>query len=56
MVTTIKKGWSKAKIQSVFEKLSKSNRKGFDAHKFCGTVLFEKEGMKIQKQLRDEWK
>jgi hypothetical protein len=42
MVTTIKKGATKAEIQSLFEELtSYSNKsKGFDAYKFCGTVKF----------------
>ena len=58
MVTTIKKGATKAEIQSLFEKLtSRSNkRKGFDAHRFCGTVKFNEDAMDIQKRLRDEWK
>ena len=57
MVTTIKKGASRAEIQSLFEKLANSSikRKGFDAYKFCGTVKFYKDALDIQKQLRDEW-
>jgi hypothetical protein len=58
MVTTIKKGASKEEIYSLFEKLSKEFKvnKGFDAYKFCGTVKFKEDGLKIQKRLRDEWK
>jgi hypothetical protein len=58
MVTTIKKGATKAEIQSLFEELtSHSNKnKGFDAYKFCGTVKFNEDAMEIQKRLRDEWK
>ena len=57
MVTTIRRGATKAEIQSVFEKLENISRKriGFDAHKFCGTVKFNEDAMEIQKRLRDEW-
>jgi len=57
MVTTIKKGATKAEIQSLFEKLENRSDKnnGFDAYKFCGTVKFNEDAMKIQKRLRDEW-
>jgi hypothetical protein len=57
MVTTIKRGASKEEIHTLFEKLSKGiqGKKGFDAYKFCGTVKFKEDGLKIQKRLRDEW-
>jgi hypothetical protein len=57
MVTTIKKGASKEEISALFERLTKKYKvnKGFDAYKFCGTVKFKEDGLKIQKQLRDEW-
>jgi hypothetical protein len=57
MITTIKKGASKTEIKHTFEKLSKQStkNKGFDAYKFCGTVIFDDDAVKIQKQLRDEW-
>lgn len=57
MVITIKKGASKEEINSLFEKAAKEfkNNKGFDAHKFCGTVKFNADGLIIQKRLRDEW-
>ena len=57
MVTIIKRGATKAEIQSVFEKLASrtSSEKGFDAHKFCGTVKFSEDALEIQRRLRDEW-
>jgi len=57
MVTTIKRGATKAEIQSLFEKLEShsTKSKGFDAHKFCGTVKFNEDALEIQKRLRDEW-
>ena len=57
MVTIIKKGASKEEINTLFERLLKGFKvnKGFDAYKFCGTVKFKEDGLKIQKKLRDEW-
>lgn len=57
MVTTIKKGSSKEEVQALLEQLIKdsSNRNGFDAKMYCGTVKFEEDALKIQKQLRNEW-
>ena len=58
MVTIVKKGASKKEINNLFEKLIQESKinKGFDAYKFCGKVKFKKDGLEIQKQLRDEWK
>jgi hypothetical protein len=58
MVTTIKKGSTKAEIQSLFEEMESHlyKGKGFDAYKFCGTVKFDDDAMNIQKTLRNEWK
>jgi hypothetical protein len=57
MVTTIKRGATKAEIRSVFEKLEShtNSKRGFDAHKFCGTVKFNEDALEIQRRLRDEW-
>ena len=57
MVTTIKRGATKAEIESAFEQLANrpGKNKGFDAHKFCGTVKFNEDALEIQKRLRDEW-
>jgi hypothetical protein len=53
MVTTIKKGASKEEIFTLFERLVKEAKvnKGFDAYRFCGTVKFKEDGLKIQKRL-----
>jgi hypothetical protein len=56
MVTVIKSGASKESIESSIKKLSNSNKKGFDANKFCGVVKLNEEPLDIQKRLRDEWK
>lgn len=57
MVTTIKKGASKEEISDLFERIAKKVKvkRGFNAYKFCGTVKFKEDGLKIQKRLRDEW-
>ena len=58
MITTIKKGATKAEIRSLFEKLEQhaNKDKGFDAFSFCGIVKFDEDAVEIQKGLRDEWK
>ena len=57
MVTKIKKGATKDPINAAFEKLaSRPKKKGFDAYKFCGTMKFNKDALKIQQQLGVEWK
>lgn len=57
MLTTIKRGASKAEIQAVFSKLEKNKRskKDFDAFQFCGKVKFEEDALEIQKKMHDEW-
>lgn len=58
MVAVIKKGATKDELKA-FDKGLKEGmppRKKFDAHKFCGTVKFEGDGLEIQKRLRDEWR
>jgi hypothetical protein len=57
MVATIKKGASKKEIVALDRKLNEnsSSRKKFDANKFCGTVKFEEDRLKIQKELRNGW-
>lgn len=58
MVTTIKKGVTKKEVQALFDKLANESsiQKGFDAHKYCGKVVFKEDGLSIQKRLRNEWK
>lgn len=53
MVVVIKKGSSKKNMEEVLKKLRK--RRGFPAHKLCGTVKFSEDALIIQKRLRDEW-
>ena len=57
MVTTIKSGASKEEIKFLFLSMAKkkSTKKGFNAYKFCGTVKFNDDGLKIQERMRDEW-
>ncbi|WP_375579489.1 hypothetical protein ABWH96_21250 [Marivirga tractuosa] len=53
MVTVIKKGSNKEKIEAALSKLK--SRKSFDAYKYCGAVKLNKDPLQIQKQMRDEW-
>jgi hypothetical protein len=57
MVTTIRKGASKKEIQDLFKEVEnkKKSRRGFDAYKFCGTIKFDEDALKIQKKMRNEW-
>lgn len=56
MVTVIKRGSIKEAIAKGMRKLAeKSLKKGFNAHKFCGTLKIKEDALVIQKRLRDEW-
>jgi hypothetical protein len=58
MVATIKKGASKEELKAIHQRIieNSSAHKKFDAHKFCGAVKFNEDGLEIQKKLRDEWR
>jgi hypothetical protein len=56
MITVLKKGSDKATIQEVLKKIAEyPSRRSLDAYKYCGTVKFREDGLKLQKRLRDEW-
>jgi len=56
MVTVLKKGSDKAAMQEVLEKVSSYQpKRGLDSFKYCGKVRFKEDGLKLQKQWRDEW-
>ncbi|MFA9391242.1 MAG: hypothetical protein ACERKD_15645 [Prolixibacteraceae bacterium] len=57
MVATIKKGASKQEIEAINKRMQESSvsKNKFDAYKYCGAVIFEEDGLEIQKKLRDEW-
>ncbi len=54
MVLIIKKGASKKELLAIEKKLSGDSH-GFNPDKYTGTVKFKKDGLTLQKQLRDEW-
>jgi len=54
MVLILKRGASKKELLAIEKKLP-SHGGGFDAFKFNGTVKFNKDGLLLQKELRDEW-
>jgi hypothetical protein len=44
-------------IQSLKKTLAERKpQKKFDAKKFCGTLKTDKDGLKVQQQLRNEWR
>jgi len=56
MVTIIRKGATKEKIQSLLEKGKKDNaRKGIDLHKYCGVLKLKEDPLILQKKWRNEW-
>lgn len=55
MVTVIKKGTSFKRINKALENLKKP-QKVLNASKYCGTIRLSKDAMKIQSELRNEWK
>ena len=57
MVITLRKGASKREIKKTIRQLEalESNRKGFDAHKYCGVLKIKEDALNIQKRLRNEW-
>ena len=56
MVTVIKPGTAKRKMESLLKKLREgTGKKGIDAKKYCGTVKFKEDGLVLQKRWRDEW-
>jgi hypothetical protein len=55
MIVLKKEGMIKS-FQEALEYLLKiKSEKGIDAHKYCGTVKFGKDGLGLQRKWRDEW-
>jgi hypothetical protein len=54
MVTTIKKGSSRAKIIKMLKQHS-LKKTYVDIEKYCGILKLNEDPMKLQKQWRDEW-
>ena len=54
MVTIIKKGFGKEKLQKTLENLRVT--KGFRAFQYCGKGRLDKHPLELQQEFRDEWK
>ena len=54
MVTTIKKGTPKSKIQKLL-KQSISKKRRVDLNKYLGVIKLKKDPLALQKEWRDEW-
>jgi hypothetical protein len=56
MVTVLKRGSDKATMQEVLKKVSSYEpKRGLDSLKYSGKVKFKEDGLRLQKQWRDEW-
>ena len=56
MVVILKKGSDIKSIRKTLQKLSKHrNRSGFNAAPFYGKLKRGLDGLKVQKELRNEW-
>ncbi|MGI4020703.1 MAG: hypothetical protein ACRYFA_04295 [Janthinobacterium lividum] len=59
MVITFNKNSDIAKLREELSKRTPQkfsvHHKKFDTKKFCGTLKFDEDGLKIQQKLRDEW-
>jgi len=54
MVTTIKKGTGLRSIKRALKKID-TPKKTLNASKHCGVLKINKDALKIQKSLRNEW-
>lgn len=53
---TIKQGATKKSIRTILDSLTKESKsKGIDAYKYVGKISLEKDPLKIQRELRNEW-
>jgi len=56
MVLILKKGADRKSIRKTMEKLARRNRRsGFNASAFYGKLKRGLDGLRYQKELRDEW-
>lgn len=56
MVTILKKGTSRSRIEKILEKIkSKKASKGIDAYKYCGIIELAEDPVEYQRKVRDEW-
>ncbi|MEZ4916924.1 MAG: hypothetical protein R2836_08055 [Chitinophagales bacterium] len=56
MTVVLKKGSSKKDKLKAWKKLiEKTDNKGVNTLKYCGTVNFNEDGLALQKKWRDEW-
>lgn len=56
MITVLKKGTSKKKIQKTLEKIfNELSTQGIDAYAHCGKLKLKKDALETQRTLRDEW-
>jgi len=56
MVTILKKGTSRSRIEKILEKLKRNkSSNGIDAYKYCGIIKLKEDPLVYQRRMRDEW-
>jgi len=56
MVTILKKGTSRSRIEKILEKLKrKKASEGIDAYKYCGIIELHEDPVEYQRKVRNEW-
>lgn len=56
MVTKVKKGMPRKKIDSLMKRHENSNKSSLDLEKYCGALKLKVDPLDQQKELRNEWK
>jgi hypothetical protein len=57
MVMTIKQGATKKSIKNLLNSLAKDLKpKGVNVYEYVGKISLKNDALKIQRELRDEWK
>jgi len=55
MVTMIKKGTSKEKIDKIIERRAKVVARKINIKKYCGVIKLNEDPLHLQKKWRNEW-
>ena len=55
MVTILKQGSKKDRINKLLKQLSENTRRGISTRKYSGRITLKSDPLEIQKAYRDEW-
>jgi len=56
MVTTIKKGTPKNKVDDIFARRKKTVTRKINIKKYCGVIKLKEDPLELQRKWRNEWK